>query len=123
MSAILAQGRMAQRISAFDWARTPLGDLNGWPPELLAAVNLVLDNPFPQCVIWGNDAVICAYNDAYGTVLGQKTDALGQPLLDVWKEAESMLAPLLRKALAGHAVWCEDSPFQLSRHGYLEDAC
>jgi len=114
-------GLMAARIRNHDWAATPLGPLDSWPDVLKTSVALCLASRFPQAVLWG-DALITLHNDAFSEILGSKPTALGRPFSDVWQEAWSNIRHLAQRALAGEAVFIEDFPLTIERHGSPERA-
>jgi len=114
-------GLMAARIRNHDWASTPLGPLDSWPDVLKTSVALCLASRFPQAVLWG-DALITLHNDAFSEILGGKPTALGRPFSDVWQEAWSTIRHLAQRALAGEAVYIEDFPLTIERHGSPERA-
>ncbi|MDP9043935.1 MAG: PAS domain-containing protein [Pseudomonadota bacterium] len=113
---------MAQRIRAFDWAATPLGDASSWPPQLLTLVDLMLASPQPMFLAWGPER-IWLYNDAMVQIMGEKhPTALGRPGLQVWAEARAVLEPLFARVYAGEAVHMQGFRIGLDRSGRLEDA-
>jgi PAS domain S-box-containing protein len=112
---------MARQMRVFDWAKSPIGDPVRWPVALRSNVGLLLGSRFPMFVAWG-DKLTFLYNDAYSRILGAKhPDALGRSFQSVWGEIWPDIAPLIDKALAGEAVWLEDLPLRMNRHGYDED--
>jgi PAS domain S-box-containing protein len=116
-----AGGVMGQKIRAFDWSKTPLGPVNTWSATLKVTVNTVLSSSFPMCLFWGAD-LIAIYNDGYAPILGQKPEALGEPLRVTWSEAWEVLRPICEKALAGESTYIEDALIQIDRSGKMEDA-
>ncbi|WP_252088593.1 ATP-binding protein [Pseudomonas sp. MWU13-3659] len=114
-------GLMAERIRTHDWAATPLGPLDTWPDVLRTAVALCLASRFPQAVLWG-DQLTTLHNDAFSAILGEKPFALGRPFSEVWQEAWSEISHLAERALAGEAVYIEDFPLLIERHGNPERA-
>jgi hypothetical protein len=57
---------------SIDWARTPLGDMNTWSREFRQIANLMMANPHPVAVFWGEELTVM-YNKAYAeTVAGDK---------------------------------------------------
>jgi hypothetical protein len=40
-------GEMARLTRDHDWAATPLGPIEGWPPHLRTAVGIMLHSPEP----------------------------------------------------------------------------
>ncbi len=62
------------------------------------------------------------YNQAYVEMIGDKHPAaLGRPVRDVFAEAWDDLAPLFAQARSGEAVWFEDMPVVMDRHGHPEE--
>lgn len=110
-----ADGGMAARVRAHDWSQTPLGPAANWPQSLRTAVDLVLATAFPNCLVWGPDLIVCAYNDAYRPLLGAKPEALGRPFLEVWSEIRNILSPQIRRALQGDRVLHKGARFLLLR--------
>ena len=100
---------MAGRILAHDWSSTPLGPIEGWPPSLRMAVEMMLAMPGPAAVLWGPDHVQL-YNDAYIAIARHRHPALlGRPVAAGWPEAHAALtAPLLERARAGLATRLTD---------------
>ncbi|MCE0914094.1 MULTISPECIES: response regulator [unclassified Pseudomonas] len=114
-------GLMAERIRNHDWSSTTLGPLASWPDVLKTTVALCLASRFPQAVLWG-DALITLHNDAFSEILGNKPSALGRPFSAVWQEAWSDIRHLAQRALDGEAVYIEDFPLMIERHGSPERA-
>ncbi|WP_433385039.1 SpoIIE family protein phosphatase [Micromonospora sp. KLBMP9576] len=107
---------------ATDWAATPLGPVQTWPPELCAAVRTVLPSKIPMLLWWGPE-LVQIFNDAYTPVLGGKYPAaVGQPGARCWAEVWAELGPLTDQVLAGGgATFAENQLLLLDRHGYLEE--
>ena len=114
-------GEMGIRISEHDWGSTPLGPIESWAPTLRSVVSLVAENGFPTILYWG-DSLVAIYNDAYRPLLGQKPDALGRTLPEIWAEAMDTLGPVVERALAGEASFFQNTAFTLLRHGHPEEA-
>ncbi|MEC5384450.1 PAS domain-containing protein [Uliginosibacterium sp. H3] len=112
---------MGARIRSFDWASGPLGPIESWPTGLRVAVDLMLASRFPTCLFWGPD-LIAIYNDSFIPILGQKPEALGQPLRITWSEAWADLKPITDKALAGESTFIENFLVPVARRGFIEDA-
>ncbi|TCS38330.1 PAS domain S-box-containing protein [Paucimonas lemoignei] len=69
---------------------------------------------------WGKELCFL-YNDAYVEILGAKHPwALGRRFQEIWSEIWQDLLPLIDKALAGEAVYHENLPLTMHRHGYDE---
>ncbi|TWD82154.1 response regulator receiver and ANTAR domain protein [Kribbella amoyensis] len=104
------------------WESTPLGPVDQWPPELLAAVRTVLASEVPMLIWWGPD-LLQLYNDAYTPVLGSKHPAsMGQAAAVCWAEAWPELRPMAMQVLSGAgATYSVEQFLLLNRHGYREE--
>ncbi len=89
-------GEMGARVRAHDWAATPLGPIEGWPPELRAATSLCLHSAFPTMLYWGADSR-AIYNDAFIELLGKRHPQLGEPGPRVWPKLWPTLVPLFAR--------------------------
>ena len=116
---LAGSGEMAGRVRAFDWTRTPLGPMAGWPGSLRALVAMMLESELPIALGWGPE-LTCLYNDAYRPLLGSKPEALGRPFREVWPEARKLTEPVIQRALLGKPSCFRDARFMLERHGYPE---
>jgi two-component system, sensor histidine kinase and response regulator len=114
-------GRMGGLIRSRDWSGTELGPIEHWPRTLVTVLETILESPFPHLICWG-PGLVMLYNDAYLTVLGDKPDALGRPMLEVWPEAAEFLRPSVEKALSGEAAHQRKARFVLQRGGRTEGA-
>lgn len=113
--------KMAARMRAFDWTCSPLGEPSSWPAALRSAVTLMLGSRFPMFIAWGSELTFL-YNDAYSEILGEKhPEALGSSFQAIWAEIWPDISSLVDQSLAGNAVWLEDLPLRMNRHGYDED--
>ena len=112
-------GRLARSL---DWAATPLGPTEHWPPSLKTATNLVLAAGFPTILLWG-PALVQIYNDSYRDVMGAKhPTGMGQPTRDCWPEVWHINQPILARVLQGETLTFTDRLFPITRHGHLEQA-
>ena len=107
---------MERFIREKDWSTTSLGPMEYWPPTLLRTINLIMGINFPIVLCWGKN-LITIYNDAYRPLLGNKSDALGRPFLEVWSEAKDIIEPQINQALNGDPVFLENAQFTLIRYG------
>jgi hypothetical protein len=117
-----AAGPIQPAYEAVEWEATPLGPVDGWSPVLRSAVDLILNTAFPATLLWGGDFVM-VYNAAFVELIGDKhPSALGRAARDVFPEAWDIIGPLMAVVLAGEgAVYVEDQPLPLERHGRLEE--
>ena len=117
-----AAGEMAERCRALDWAATPLGPVETWPPALRTIVRAALESPFP-INLWCGPELVLIYNDGYRPVLAAKhPHALGRPGRDVWAEIWDDVSPMFDRIRAGGAVYADDARFVVQRAGHDEDA-
>ncbi|MCP1561047.1 PAS domain S-box-containing protein [Methylorubrum extorquens] len=98
-------GEVGRLVRSRDWSATPLGPIEGWPPTLKTAVNIMLTSPGPVSILWGPERVQI-YNDAYIPIAAERhPDALGQPVAQNWSDAyEAFLAPILDRVFDGETV-------------------
>ncbi len=114
-------GEMGARLRSFDWASTTLGPIDGWTAALRVTVDQMLASKFPACLFWGPD-LIAIYNDGYRPMLGDKPEALGQPLRVTWSEEWPQLQEIAERAMAGESTFIEDFLLRTTRHGEPEEA-
>ncbi|HEX6039354.1 ATP-binding protein [Longimicrobium sp.] len=109
-------GEMRARCRALDWAASPLGPVETWPPALRWAVRTALDSPFP-INLWCGPELVLIYNDGYRHVLGAKHPAaLGRAGSQVWAEIWPEIAPMFQQiAAGGPPIYAEDAPFVIER--------
>jgi hypothetical protein len=115
-------GETRALLRSTDWAATPLGPVEQWPDDLLAAIRTVLPSRVPMLLWWGPE-LVQIYNEAYTAFLGEKHPrAIGQPGAECWAEVWDAVGSMARKALDGAAATCARNQFLLmDRHGYLEE--
>lgn len=118
---ITGGGAMAEAIATYNWAKSPLGAIDAWPQALKVAVGMMVNSHFPQCIVWG-PTLTTLYNDGFKPILGEKPEALGRSFSEIWAEAWPEIGPLVAKAFAGEAVFIEDFPLIIDRHGHPEQA-
>ncbi|MDG4809741.1 ATP-binding protein [Micromonospora sp. WMMD1120] len=116
-------GETGRLMAELDWARTPLGPVNGWPQSLRSAVRMVLSSRYPMLLLWGEN-FSQLYNDAYSALIGDKHPAaLGGDVRVTLAEGWDVLAPLIEQAMAtGVASWVPALRLLLERAGYREEA-
>jgi two-component sensor histidine kinase len=114
---------MARLVRRHDWASTPLGPLQRWPPQLRALVGVMLAAGQPMFMAWGPQRT-WLYNDAFIPILGVKhPHALGRPALaEVWSEAEGVLTPMFDRVFAGEHVTMDAFSLLLDRGDGLKEA-
>ena len=116
-------GALGQLVRTFDWSKTPLGAIEGWPQSLKTVVRTLLTSRFAMWMGWGPELTFL-YNDDYARMtLGKKHPwALGKSFHEVWKEIWDDLAPRIRRVMdTGEATWDEALLLFLERSGYREE--
>src|SRR5689334_14650732 len=115
-----AQGevKVSQLMDLVDWNKTPLGPRTHWPESLQTSVNICLHATLPTLVIWG-PAMTQLYNDAYGSVIGQKhPSAFGQSVKETWKELWPEIGVMIESILLeGKSLQRENKPFLVDKLG------
>ncbi|MFH6784099.1 MULTISPECIES: ATP-binding protein [Methylobacterium] len=116
-------GEMGARLRAHDWAATPLGPVEGWPPSLTTAVRIMLGSRFAMWMAWGPELTFFC-NDAYKPTLGVKEAwALGARSDRVWAEIWPDIGPRIAQVLStGQATWDEALLLFLERRGFTEES-
>jgi hypothetical protein len=114
---------MGALTRAFDWARTPVGPIDGWPQSLRTALSILLDSRFPMYIAWdrGTSSSTTTRSD---TILGTKHPrSLGGSSVDTWAEIwPDFVGPLFNKVRTqGEATYNEDLLVSLNRFGYTEE--
>jgi two-component sensor histidine kinase len=108
-------GELGRLIRDFDWSRTELGPISGWPAALRTATNIVLQSPLPLVMLWGPNGVMI-YNDAYSVVAGKRHPRLlGSKVLEGWPEVAAFNARVLEVGLAGGTLSFENHELTLYR--------
>jgi PAS domain S-box-containing protein len=119
---VTGTSEMAGRIRAHNWAKTPLGPIEGWSETLLATVNLMLHSPFPTILSWG-EKMVFLYNDAaISTLTVKHPKALGADYRDVFREAWDLVSADLEACLYRGQTAVRDNIFiPILFNGVLED--
>jgi signal transduction histidine kinase len=118
---LVAGGEMGKVIRGMDWAGTPLGPIEAWPPSLRTTVGLCLASNFPISLAWGPKH-IQIYNDGYWPICGGKhPGSMGQDFSECWASAWPVIGAAFERALRGETSYLEDQRMFLDRHGYLEE--
>ena len=116
-------GAMGERIRAYPWANTPLGEPQFWPQGLRTSVRVLLTTQHPIFIFWG-DRHTCLYNDAYSRSLGPEKhpSILGAPGRESWEEIWPIIGPQIEQVMRGEgATWHENQLVPIIRHGALQD--
>lgn len=114
-------GEMGQLIRSVNWAETPLGPPEEWPPCLKISISIMLHSGYPMFIWWGPDLTMF-HNDAYLPVLGKKhPEALGKSARKMWSEIWHDVGPLAENVFQGKEVYLQDLLLYLGRKGFLEE--
>jgi PAS domain S-box-containing protein len=114
-------GEMGALIRAFDWERTPLGAIAGWPQSLRTAVDVVLQSPVALVMLWGPDGIMI-YNDAYSVFAGGRhPQLLGSKVLEGWPEVADLNRRVMDTCLRGETLSFRNEHLVLYRPGRPQD--
>ncbi len=114
-------GETGALIRAFDWSKTPLGPIAGWPQSLRTAVDVVLQSPAPLVMLWGRDGIMI-YNDAYSVFAGGRhPDLLGSKVLEGWPEVADLNRRVMEVGLRGETLSLRGEHLILYRPGRPTD--
>lgn len=106
-----------------DWKATPLGSMNTWSVEFREVANLVMRNPHPAALFWGEELTML-YNEAYkNEVAGNKhPELMGTGFSGPFSELWDGVGPIFREsARTGKSVRKENDYLPIERYGYLEE--
>ncbi|KAK8054481.1 hypothetical protein PG994_009548 [Apiospora phragmitis] len=112
-----------QLARGIQWENTPLGSLKKWSPEFRQTVNLVMNNPHPAALFWGNDLTML-YNEAYAIeVAGNKHPALmgtgfSGPFSELWDSVSGVFTECARTGISIRKI---DDYLPIERYGLLEE--
>jgi len=109
-------------IRAFDWTRTSIGAIEGWPQSLVTITGFLLRSPVPMVLLWGDDGVMI-YNDAYSVFAGGRhPELLGSKVREGWAEVAAFNDNVMNVGLAGGVLAYRDQELTLIRNGRPEPA-
>ena len=118
---IIGTSEMAGLIRAYEWDRTSLGAISGWPQSLITSVNLILQSPVPMVMLWDRSGIMI-YNDAYAVFAGGRHPALlGSSVADGWPEVADFNANVMKHAMQGKALSYKDQQLTLNRNNEPEE--
>ncbi|KAL1599789.1 hypothetical protein SLS60_007594 [Paraconiothyrium brasiliense] len=106
-----------------NWAATPLGPIETWSIEFREIANLVMRNPHPCALFWGEELTML-YNEPYmREVAGNKhPDLMGTGFSGPFSELWDGVAPIFREcARTGQSIRKENDYLPIERYGYLEE--
>jgi PAS domain S-box-containing protein len=113
-------GQLAQIIAAYDWSKTALGPISGWPDSVKTTIALILRSPVPIVTLWHYDGVMI-YNDAYSVFAGGRHPVLlGSNVREGWAEIADFNDNVVKVGLAGGTLAYIDQELTLHRSGKPE---
>jgi hypothetical protein len=119
-------GELPQHIifaRSVDWSATPLGDMATWSREFRQIACLLMANPHPAALFWGEELTVI-YNKAYADqVAGEKHPRLmgtgfKGPFAELWDFVGAIFAECRR---SGQSVAVTDQMLPIERYGFLEE--
>ncbi|NYZ16675.1 PAS domain-containing protein [Azospirillum sp. RWY-5-1] len=113
---------MGRMIRDHDWAATPLGSPEGWPPALRAALSICLGATIPTAIYWGPELRLL-YNDAWAPIPAERHPwALGRPAREVWSDIWHVVGPQFGRAMdAGEGFTTYDQMLPMERGGAVRE--
>ena len=113
-------GELGALMSAYDWSKTSIGPIKGWPQSLKTTVGILLRSPIPIVLLWGEDGVMI-YNDAYsGFAGGRHPRLLGSKVREGWPEVADFNDNVMKVGLSGGTLSYKDQELTLYRKGAPE---
>ncbi|KAF1992547.1 hypothetical protein K402DRAFT_416197 [Aulographum hederae CBS 113979] len=112
-----------KHVRDVDWENSPLGPMSQWPAQLKLMVLLIMADPEPAVVMWGDENTFI-YNEAYTPVLGDlHPSAQGKPGLEIfgpstWAQVHSFVNGIRE---TGNAFITPRLSVPLKRYGFMED--
>ncbi|KAF2820468.1 hypothetical protein CC86DRAFT_332913 [Ophiobolus disseminans] len=113
-----------QFVRSIDWAKTPLGAMDRWSIQFREIICLVMRNPHPSSVFWGEDLTML-YNESYrDDVTGDKhPNLMGTGFSGPFSEMWHAVGPVIREcARTGQAQLNHNQPLPITRYGYMEES-
>jgi PAS domain S-box-containing protein len=112
-----------QFIVRYDWEASPLGPISSWPTQLCQMVLIIIADPHPAVVYWGDGPTAIIYNEAYTGLIGEKHPSLmGQDPRIGFAELWDNFVPVINRGQFAGETTVQDGGFLLlQRHGFLEE--
>ena len=114
-------------VRNFEWGSTPLGHMRNWSSHLRLAINMVMSDPSPAVLYWGQE-LTTIYNEAYIPVFRTKHPwALGRSFGDVYSDEANEFRDFSGLVWThgreqGQATAAEEQRFVLAMHSeFLEE--
>jgi PAS domain S-box-containing protein len=113
-------GELSERIAAYPWESTSLGEISQWGTPLRNTVALMLRSDVPMVLLWGHEGVMI-YNDAYSVFAGGRDHRLlGSAVRDGWDEVADFNDNVMRVCLGGDTLKFAEHELVLHRDGRPE---
>jgi PAS domain S-box-containing protein len=111
---------MGESVLNHDWASTPLGPRQDWPPSLAFSVSLCLRSPLATALYWGPERIL-VHNDAWARLVGGET-GLGAPATHVANSLWPLAAVLVEQVESrAEGAFVQEQPLRLLRDGTEEE--
>lgn len=109
-------------MHAVDWAKTALGPIEAWDPQLRTMINVVMDDPMPSALYIGPEYIMI-YNEAFVPLMHKYHPSCfgtSAPVsqAEYWKAFEGIINHNIR---TGKAVTHDHLQLFLRRNGMLEE--
>ena len=113
---------LAALIREFDWEKTALGPIGGWPAHVKTLTAVALNCDLAMVMLWGPSGVMI-YNDAYAEFAGGRhPHLLGSDVLLGWPEVADFNGHVLDAVFRnGRTLAYRDQHLVLARSGMPED--
>ena len=106
--------------AADEWASTPLGPREEWPPALATAAELALRSPLATALYWGPERLLL-HNEAWTRLVGG-APAQGRPAASVANSLWPLVAPVVAEVeSSGRGAFLSEQPLSLMRGGAAEE--
>ncbi|KAJ9155559.1 Hybrid signal transduction histidine kinase A [Pleurostoma richardsiae] len=95
-------------VYSVDWASTPLGPIEDWPPRLHLTFNQILTDSRPIAIYWGKEYTTI-YNEAFSKLCGSRHPGLlGRPVEETWPETGERLKETMKTSAEKQRASVED---------------
>lgn len=108
---------------SIDWSSTPLGSMDSWSKEFRQVTNLVMSNPHPCALFWGDELTVM-YNKPYADIVaGRKHPGLmGTGFWGPFAELWDTVGPIFRECVrTGQSIAMQEQMLPIERHGFIEE--
>jgi PAS domain S-box-containing protein len=112
-------GKTGELIRSANWATTPIGEPQTWPPHLRMALRIMLDAPFPMKIAW-RSGYLQFYNDRYIPFLdaGKHPEVLGKSMQETFDGQWDVVKPIFDSALTGKPIESSTLRLLVSNNGF-----